>query len=199
MIGHWGKSKDDVVPQKSNPDGVSEDMLKIAMEDIDPNRIREYLKELTKEPHVAGLRRDIELTHWIKETWENDGLDHVNLYEYNFYLSWPNQSHPNKIYLLDDVGQVKFTSQHKEEELRKGDDHPDFVHGFNAFSPAADVEGALVYVNYARVEDVRELEGLLGEDFLMGKICIARYGKIFRGNKVKNCQDRGAKGVHSLL
>ncbi len=28
-----------------------------------------------------------------------------------------------------------------------------------------------------------------------GKICLARYGKIYRGNKVHNCQDRGAIGV----
>ena len=28
-----------------------------------------------------------------------------------------------------------------------------------------------------------------------GKICMARYGKIFRGNKVKHCQDAGAIGV----
>ena len=27
------------------------------------------------------------------------------------------------------------------------------------------------------------------------KICMARYGKIFRGNKVKHCQDAGAIGV----
>ena len=30
---------------------------------------------------------------------------------------------------------------------------------------------------------------------LKGKICMARYGKIFRGNKVKNCQNAGAIGV----
>ena len=46
-----------------------------------------------------------------------------------------------------------------------------------------------------RVEDLRELEDLTGtEDFLVGKICIARYGKIYRGNKVHNCQNKGALG-----
>ncbi len=44
------------------------------------------------------------------------------------------------------------------------------------------MEGQLVYVNYGRVEDLAELEdmGISVE----GKICFARYGKIFRGNKV---------------
>ena len=31
----------------------------------------------------------------------------------------------------------------------------------------------------------------------MGKICIARYGKIFRGNKVHNCQTKGAIGKNN--
>ena len=49
-----------------------------------------------------------------------------------------------------------------------------------------------------RVEDLRELEDLTGtEEFLVGKICIARYGKIYRGNKVHNCQNKGAIGIFS--
>jgi hypothetical protein len=38
-----------------------------------------------------------------------------------------------------------------------------------------------VYVNYGTVEDLAELERL--NVSVVGKICIARYGKIFRGNK----------------
>ena len=50
-----------------------------------------------------------------------------------------------------------------------------------------------------RVEDLRELDDLTGtEDFLVGKICIARYGKIYRGNKVHNCQNKGAIGIFAL-
>ena len=44
------------------------------------------------------------------------------------------------------------------------------------------VEGDLVYVNYGRVEDFDELDKL--DVNVTGKICIVRYGKIFRGNKV---------------
>ena len=46
------------------------------------------------------------------------------------------------------------------------------------------------------MEDLRELEEITGiENFLEGKICIARYGKIYRGNKVHNCQNKGAIGI----
>ena len=45
-------------------------------------------------------------------------------------------------------------------ELREGDDHADFVHAFNGYAPAADVEvdiADLVYTHYTRVEDLQEL------------------------------------------
>ena len=37
--------------------------------------------------------------------------------------------------------QVRYISRHKEEEVRKGDDHPNFVHAFNAYAVAGTVEG----------------------------------------------------------
>ena len=40
-----------------------------------------------------------------------------------------------------------------------------------------------MYVNYGRVEDFTWLEEDKGVNFT-NKICIARYGKIFRGDKV---------------
>ena len=76
------------------------------------------MKELTREPHIAGQvsepckndkefedskqvndqARDEALTNWIKETWEaQGGMDEVKLAEYDFYLSWPNASAPNKV------------------------------------------------------------------------------------------------------
>lgn len=45
------------------------------------------------------------------------------------------------------------------------------------------LQGDLVYVNYARTEDFFKLEREMGIN-CTGKIVIARYGKIFRGNKV---------------
>ena len=48
-------------------------------------------------------------------------------------------------------------------------------------------QGNLVYVNYGRVEDFQKLTGSGDGELnvnLTGKIAIARYGKIFRGDKV---------------
>ncbi|XP_072030609.1 glutamate carboxypeptidase 2-like [Amphiura filiformis] len=53
----------------------------------------------------------------------------------------------------------------------------------------------LVYANYARVEDFEYLEDNYPEINLTGTIIIARYGKIFRGNKALHAQAAGAKGL----
>ena len=77
--------------------------------------------------------------------------------------------------------------------LIDGDSGPNFIDAFNAYTPPGIIEGDLVYVHYARVEDIRKVKEI-GMD-LKGKICMARYGRIFRGNKLQNCQDAGAIGM----
>lgn len=47
------------------------------------------------------------------------------------------------------------------------------------------LQGELVYVNYGHTEDFFQLEKEMGIN-VTGKIVIVRYGKIFRGNKVRN-------------
>ena len=95
---------------------------------------------------------------------------------------------------MDANGTTFFTSKHKEEELRDGDDHPEFINAFNAYTPPGTIKGDLVYVHYGQVEDFRKLRTELGID-VKGKICMARYGKIFRGNKVQNCENAGGIGI----
>ena len=67
------------------------ELIKETLENVDTNILRSYLKELTKEPHIAGHRRDNQLIDYIQKAWTDMGLDRVELAEYDFYLSWPNQ------------------------------------------------------------------------------------------------------------
>ncbi len=106
-------------------------MIADVIRDVDTKRLRSYLKFLSDQPHIAAQERDERLTEWMMREWEDAGLDKVKLATYDFYLSWPNQTNPNKVFLLDGNGRTKFTSRHKEEELREGDDSPDFIHAFN--------------------------------------------------------------------
>jgi len=160
---------------------------------VDSQSLRQFLKTLTEEPHIAASERDRFLTNWIKQKWTEYGFDSVSLSPYQFLLSYPRPDQPNKIYLHDSTGKVQFTSKHKEDVLRPEDEHEQFIHAFNAFAPAGDVSGELVYVNYGRIEDINMLEELGVE--LTGKIAISRYGKIYRGNRLKNCENAGAIGV----
>jgi len=78
---------------------------------------------------------------------------------------------------------ILFTSQHQEAPLRKEDMQLNFVDAYNSFAPKADVIGEPVFCNYGREQDFDLLEDKAKID-LRGKICIIKYGKIFRGNKV---------------
>lgn len=101
IIGHFGRDsspsengiKAEALMTKLTTDQFSseENLIRGLLNDVDPASIRSFLKQLTKDPHIAGQKRDNELIQYIHDTWRNFGLDHVELAEYDFYLSWPNQ------------------------------------------------------------------------------------------------------------
>merc|ERR1711962_907552 len=194
LIGTYGIQSgavDDSQTGKVHRDRIEDkEFIKSVLDKVEPDRVRSYLEELSKEPHIAASRRDRELRDWIVSQWKDVGIDTVSLVEYDILLAYPNSSNPNKIYLMNEAGEVQFTSRHKEDVLRKEDDHPEFIHAFNAYTPPGDVKGELVYVNYGRVEDIQQLQEL-GVS-LKGRIAISKYGKIYRGNIIENCQDAGA-------
>ena len=64
-------------------------LIKEALEAVDSKKLHDYSKFITKEPHIAGHRRDQELTDWIADKWKNEfGLDLVETPTYDFYLSF---------------------------------------------------------------------------------------------------------------
>ena len=67
---------------------------------------------------------------------------------------------------------------------------------FLGYSPSTDgkpLKGTPVYVNYGRTEDYDYLTKI-GVN-VSGHVAIAKYGKIFRGDIVKQAQDNGAIGA----
>jgi hypothetical protein len=81
----------------------------------------------------------------------------VNLATYEYLLSYPDAANPNKIYLYDQDNVKQFESKHEEDVLRPEDAHENFIHAFNAYAPAGDVSGELVYVNYGRLEIIIDI------------------------------------------
>ncbi|XP_064110496.1 N-acetylated-alpha-linked acidic dipeptidase 2-like isoform X4 [Macrobrachium nipponense] len=164
---------------------------------INTTNLRNDLKELSSRPKLAGTDRDNELARMIQQRFVESGFDSSELVPYDLLLSYPNQSNPNLITIHDGSDKVVFTSRFKEEVLHKDDGDPEFVHSYAAYSPPGDIKTkpgtGLIYVNYARVEDFDKLEEL-GID-VAGHMVIARFGKIYRGNKVTIAQERNATGI----
>ncbi|XP_030070036.1 glutamate carboxypeptidase 2 isoform X2 [Microcaecilia unicolor] len=121
-------------------------------------------------------------------------LDGVRIYTYNVLLSYPNASDPNYIAIQWENGTETEQSAKKEKILSPDQEDPTVVTPFNAYSPAGEILGDLVYVNYGTVEDFMYLTRNLSMN-LTGTVAIVRYGKIFRGDKVKNGEKYGCAGM----
>jgi len=63
----------------------------------------------------------------------------------------------------------------------------------NAYSGDGDVTAPLVYVNYGLPADYAQLDSLGGS--VRGRVVIARYGRSYRGIKVREAESRGAAAV----
>nr|XP_033808392.1 putative N-acetylated-alpha-linked acidic dipeptidase isoform X2 [Geotrypetes seraphini] len=164
------------------------------MKEIQAENIRKNLEFFTKKPHIAGSEQDeITLVNHIREEWESY-LDGVRIHTYNVLLSYPNASDPNYVAMQWENGTETEQSAKKEKILSPDQEDPNVVNPFNAYSPAGDILGDLVYVNYGTVEDFLFLTRNLSMN-LTGKVAIVRYGKIFRGDKVKNGEKYGCVGM----
>ncbi|XP_039109618.1 putative N-acetylated-alpha-linked acidic dipeptidase isoform X1 [Hyaena hyaena] len=189
LLGWFIKSSSEptnVVPQHN--------VKKAFLDELKAENIKRFLYNFTRMPHLAGTEQNFQLAKQIQSQWKEFGLDSVELAHYDVLLSYPNKTHPNYISIIDEDGNEIFNTSLFEPPPPGYENVSNIVPPFNAFSPQGMPEGDLVYVNYARIEDFFKLERDMKIN-CSGKIVIARYGKIFRGNKIKNAQLAGAKGV----
>ncbi|XP_070577792.1 N-acetylated-alpha-linked acidic dipeptidase 2-like [Ptychodera flava] len=165
------------------------------MSSMEAANIRGFSSDISSKPHLAGTPEDFETAEYIQQKWLDQGLDSATIYPYHVLLSYPDDTNPNKVQILNGDGSDNYTCVDMEENLRPEDQNPNIVKQFNAYSAIGTAQGDLVYVNYARIEDFDYLASLQPPLDLTGKIFIARYGEIFRGNKALNSQGRGAIGL----
>uniref|UniRef100_A0A8C8ZDN0 N-acetylated-alpha-linked acidic dipeptidase 2 n=1 Tax=Prolemur simus TaxID=1328070 RepID=A0A8C8ZDN0_PROSS len=156
--------------------------------------IKSFLRSFTKVPHLAGTEQNLLLAKKIQTQWKKFGLDSAKLVHYDVLLSYPNETNANYISIVDEHGIEIFNTSYLEPLPDGYENVTNIVPPYNAFSAQGMPEGDLVYVNYARTEDFFKLEREMNIN-CSGKIVIARYGKIFRGNKVKNAMLAGAIGI----
>ncbi|XP_076137779.1 N-acetylated-alpha-linked acidic dipeptidase 2 [Alosa pseudoharengus] len=188
IIGWFGH------PSPVNSTAETPDRLDQFLLQIQAQNIRQYLRDFSRLPHLAGTVQNLRLAERIRDDWAEFGLDGVEIVSYDVLLSYPNQSRPNYISILDTHRQEIFNTSLSEPVPEGYENISDIVPPYNAFSAQGQPEGELVYVNYGRTEDFLQLERDMGIN-CSGKIAIARYGKIFRGNKVKNAMLAGVAGL----
>lgn len=168
---------------------TEDDYAKLFLNALDINLALVWSEYYTSEAHLAGT--NYPFVEWTKNKFEEYGLD-ATIDSYDILVSYP-VDHSLKLSNVKDG--LVYEPSLKEDVLKKdpttgGDD---LVPTFLGYAANGNVTGQYVYANYGTKEDFAHLKEL-GVD-IQGKIVVVRYGKIFRGLKVKFAQDGGAIGV----
>ncbi|XP_062588973.1 N-acetylated-alpha-linked acidic dipeptidase 2-like [Saccostrea cucullata] len=165
---------------------------------IDAGKIRQYLQGLSELPHLAGTNADYKQAKELHDFWKSEGLDEAFIAPYDVLLSYPNTTDPdvmNRIFVYNENDAVEWQSNLYEPILHPSENKSNVVPPFNAYSAPGNVTSSeLIYVNYGRVEDFQWLVTNKSVNFT-GKMVIARYGKIYRGDKVRLASRYGASGI----
>jgi N-acetylated-alpha-linked acidic dipeptidase len=151
---------------------------------------RQYLSVLTEDPHPAGSEQDKNLAEWVRARFLQFGFSETEpLVSYDVLLSTPKKM---ELSLLEPE---KYQAKLEEQGIPW--DKDSFTSAalppFHGYAPSGDVTADVVYANYGLPEDYEKLEGL-GID-VRGKVVIVRYGKCYRGVKVREAEMRRAAAV----
>ncbi|MFP4081510.1 MAG: M28 family metallopeptidase [Candidatus Aminicenantes bacterium] len=156
-----------------------------------PDNCMKYSRYLTEEPHMAGTEENYELARYVRDKFEEFGLDEAELVEYKVLLSYPQEIE------VEMVEPEHFKASLREEGyFRDKDSYDSGVSvGFNAYSASGEVTAPLVYAHGGNPEDYDRLLDM-GID-VKGKIAIVRYSMpySYRGFKALTAQKRGAAAL----
>lgn len=145
-----------------------------------------HLHSLTLRPHPAGSPANSLAASYVLRTLSSLSTP-SRLSPYQTLLSYPIR----RSLSLSPSPPLPFTLS---QQTYPGDPYAaasaDALPTFLAYSPSAAAAGPLVYANYGRAEDFSALKSA-GVD-VAGKVVIARYGEIYRGDIVRNAQLAGA-------
>ena len=193
------------------------ELTKVLLETPDPQKAREWQQYYTAGPHLAGKNRS--QAEWTRDKWAELGVE-SSIVDYDVLLNYPlahrlallertagedsaiaevkegrlaeqrrNRKNQNRSY------KVKYECSMEEDVLPEdpttGLDNR--VPTFHGYSANGNVTAQYVYVNFGTYKDFEELQQ--ANVSLKGNIAIAKYGRIFRGLKIKRAQELGMVGV----
>lgn len=177
-----------------NSQGISYKALQEILKTVpSAEKTREWSKYYTSGPHLAG--KNFSQALWTKEKWEEFGVPKTKLASYEVYL---NYHVDHRLTLIEKDGKdtkIKFEAKLEEDVLDEDSTSglADRIPTFHGYSASGNVTAQYVYVNYGSFWDYEDL--VKANVSLEGKIALARYGRVFRGLKVKRAQELGMTGV----
>ncbi|KAG1346635.1 putative glutamate carboxypeptidase LAMP1 [Cocos nucifera] len=151
-----------------------------------------HLLALTHRPHVAGTAANADTAAYVLAVLSSSSLPAYSV-SYDVFLNYPIRRSlilspfpppsPGPILAFDLV-----------QEIYPGDPYADVaaevLPTFHAYASSGAAAGPAAYANYGRLEDFACLRAA-GVN-VTGAVVLARYGKIFRGDILKNAKDAGA-------
>ncbi|KAJ6190658.1 hypothetical protein N7519_000679 [Penicillium mononematosum] len=157
------------------------------------DKAREWSQYYTAGPHLAG--KNLSQALWTLEKWKEFGVEDTGLAAYDIYINYPLDHRLALLKTSGDKTEVTFEATLEEDVLEEDPTSglPDRVPVFHGYSATGNVTAQFVYVNFGTYKDFEDLVN--ANVTLEGKIAIAKYGRIFRGLKVKRAQELGMVGV----
>ncbi|EMP25813.1 N-acetylated-alpha-linked acidic dipeptidase-like protein [Chelonia mydas] len=204
LLGHFAIPKagnGQGAPSQGTPSWVqtvgrdlNESLLQSFMDQVESGKIRENLKTLASQPHMATTKGDEELVKLLLSRWQDPqiGLDSTSEDVYGAFLSFPDPQRPNSVAVVENSNQI-FSTRRSEKNVTADQAHADVVQPYAAYAPPGNPRGRLVYANQGKRSDYQELVNM-GIN-LNGTIAITRYGGADRAAKAVNGAEFGVAGV----
>lgn len=156
-----------------------------------PQQVRTFHRYLTAEPHPAGSTRNNELAKWVAEKWKAQGLEDVQIHEYDVLNSTPRSA------LVEMTAPTHFRASLREDPYPQDPDtkNPAVSGAYLGYSASGDVTAPVVYAHSGNPEDYALLRQH-GID-VRGKIVLVRYSNpySYRGFKAYTAQKLGVAAL----
>ncbi|KAH8883466.1 Zn-dependent exopeptidase [Thozetella sp. PMI_491] len=154
------------------------------------DKLRHWSRLYSSDSHLAG---DLAHAESIRDLWLSYGIP-TELVRYDVLQNFPIGS-SLRLHGRGSEDSVAFTASLTEDELPEDPTSapPNSLPAFHGFSANGNVCAELVYANFGTIGDFQLMKarGVSVE----GKIVICKYGKVFRGLKVRAAEQFGAAGV----
>ena len=185
-------------------------LQKVLLETPSGDKAREWSQYYTAGPHLAG--KNLSQAIWTKEKWQEFGIQSTEIVPYDVYINYPVGHRLALLEASDERGKTSMAKRNAragnkaaykvryecslEEDVLEEDSTSGLANRiptFHGYSANGNVTAQYVYANFGTYQDYDNL--VKANISLTGKIALVKYGKIFRGLKVKRAQELGLVGT----